>query len=279
MSDFTVNDTMSQIRYELDDREIYNDIRSEIGILINETIVDADPTYSWKHWHRSILQAPGSLWLKMFTASQPNPTFWELIDESAKDTDGNPYYDYNIYIEDTDDDRIKGVFSKNTGSKVATIKYTLRYKYLTAERVTHEELIPETLRVRATDTTSILQYGRRVMNLTWSEGTEEGAMQVLVDNYLTRYKDPIARLMVVIKGSIDALRTQIITREISDRLTIVCAGLGLNTDFFINSITITDGPVGIPICTWGVEEQRPEEALTIFLIDTSQVDGAHIIGS
>ncbi len=45
MSDFTVNDTMAEIRYEIDEREIYNDIRSAIGIMITETVADADATY------------------------------------------------------------------------------------------------------------------------------------------------------------------------------------------------------------------------------------------
>ncbi len=281
MSDFTVNDTMARIRYELDEREIYNDIRSEIGILINETVVDADPTYSWKHWHRSMLQAPGTTWLRVFTASQPDPTSWGLINVSAHKLDNSPYYDYNVRIESTDDSRTKGVFSENTGSETAVIVYTLRYKYLTAERLTHEMLVPETLRVRATDETSIRQYGRRVMNLVWAEGTAESAMQSVVNFYLTRYKQPIARLRLTVKGITDTLRTQIITREISDILTVICDELDINEDAFINSIAAREVPItgGIPICIWVVEFQRPEELLTLFLTNTSLTNGPHITGS
>lgn len=280
MSDFTIDDTMAEIRYELDDREIYNDIRSEIGIMTTETVVDADPTYSWRYWRRTMtVPADGYIHMRVFTASELSPIGWELRSVSAKDLDGNAYYDYQIKIVSSDDSRTKGVEIINTGSEIMVIKFRLYYKYKTADRITHEELVPETLTVRATDATSIQKYGRRVMNLTWSEGTEDGAMQVLVNHYLVRYKEPIPRLMVIVKGTTDTLRTQIITREISDLLTVVCAEIGLNSDFFINSITLKDGPVGVPVCTWGLEEQRTEETLTIFVLDTSELDGPHILGS
>lgn len=281
MSEFTVNDSMAQIRYEVDEREIYNDIRSEIGILITDTVIATDPTYSYKHWHRTMLHAPGQTWIRMFTASQPNPTNWRLRWMSARDSDFNAYYDYDIYIEDTDDNRIKGVFSKNTGSKIATIKYTLEYKYKTAEAVTYEVQVPETLTVRATDGTSIRKYGRRVMNLTWSEGTSEDAMQSLVGNYLTKFKDPVARVKVTLKGITDVLRTQIITREISDLVRIVCSELGLYADCFIDSIAIREIPAsgGIPICTWICKIQTTYDLKTIFVLDTSELDGPHILGS
>ena len=89
---------------------------------------------------------------------------------------GEPYYDYNVQIVDTDDHRSKIVRVFNTGIYIAYVYYTLRYKYLSAEAITHEEVVPQTLRVRATSDASIQKYGRRVFNLTWAEGTEEGAM-------------------------------------------------------------------------------------------------------
>ncbi len=117
------------------------------------------------------------------------------------------------------------------------------------------------------------------MNLTWAEGTEEDAMQTLCDHYLTKHEEPLPRLRVRIKGTTDTLQTQIFTREISDLLTIVQDNLDINDDYYIDSITIQDGPADIPSCLWIVEKQRTEEALTLFLIGTSELDGPHVLGS
>ena len=116
------------------------------------------------------------------------------------------------------------------------------------------------------------------MNLTWTEGTSQSAMQVLVDYYLAKHKDPYARLRATLQGKTNALMTQFITREISDLVTVVCTRLEINADYFINSIAFDDGPVGIPTCTWILEAQRTEEALSIFTIGTSALDGAHVLG-
>ncbi len=281
MSEFTVNDTMAQIRYEIDDREIYNDIRSEIGILTSETVVDVDSTYNWKVYARRMTIPSGNLpYIRMFTTNLSNPITWKIGTNHAEDADGKAYYDYDIKLESTDDDRVRAAVIKNTGSKAMKIYFEVKVKYLATEQVTHEESVASTLAVRATDSSSITKYGRRVMNLTWTEGTGEKEMQSLVDHYIDRYAEPVARLTCVIKGKTDALRTQIITREISDLITVVCANLGLNADCFINSISISASPDSLlPVCTWGLEIQRTYELLTLFLLGTSELDGPHVLGS
>ena len=280
MSDFTVDDTMAEIRYELDDREIYNDIRSEIGVLESETIVDVDSTYSWKWWHRSLKLSPGQQVVVKYEGWS-NAISWKLGSYQHAATmpyeTTESYYDYSVKLSSSGDSATVTV--KNTGNSYCKVWYSVAFKYKTADEVTHEEQTPNLLTVRATDSTSITEYGRRVMNLTWAEGTEESAMQTLVDHALARYKDPVARINSTIKGSTDALRTQIITREISDLITVVCTNLGLNADCFINSISINDNPTGIPVCTWGLEIQRAYELLTLFKLDTSELDGAHVLGS
>jgi len=279
MSDFTVNDTMAEIRLELDDREIYNDIRSEIGIIESETVVDVDATYSWKVYARRMEVPPPFPHIRMFLTSLSNPISWKIGTHHAEDADGKSYYDYDIKLESTDDSRGKAVKITNTGSKTMHIYFEVKVKYKTSDTVTHEESVASTLAVRATGSTSIRKYGRRVMNLTWAEGTGESAMQSLVEHYIDRYVEPVARLSCVIKGTTDALRLQIIGREISDTITVICTNLGLNADCFINSITIKDGPTGIPVGTWELEIQRTYELLTLFKLDTSELDGAHILGS
>ncbi len=284
MSDFTVNDTMAEIRYELDDREIYNDIRSEIGILTSETVVDADADY----WRANFTRFPkvhaGSTTRLTFTADYTSPSDWSIKSHSATYLSSldpytrSPYYDYSIKMETIDGNRKKAVVITNTGSYNGSFRIVVWYKYLKTDKITHEEITPITLTVRATDANSIKKYGRRVMNLTWAEGTEEEDMQAVVNYHLTRYKEPVPRLICGIKGSTDALRTQIITREISDLITVICTNLGLNADCFINSISIRDDNLGIPNCTWGLEIQRTYELLTLFKLGISELGSTDVLG-
>lgn len=288
MSDFTVNDTIAEIRYEIDVREIFNDIRSEIGMLQPETVVDVDVTFSWKYWRRTPEVAPSAFpYQFIFTSSVLVPISWELRNVSAwyfVPVDGQlakdrfPYYDYSIVISDSSDDRTKAVEITNTGSQTARVRFELWYKYQSADQVTHEQLFPVTLSVRATDALSIRKYGRRVMPLTWVEGTDEADMQSIVEYYLVKHKEPVSRLRTTIKGTTDALQTQIFTREISDVLTIVCSNLDINADYYIEAISIHDGPA-FPTCKWLCEAQRDEEALTLFQLDTSELDGPHVLAS
>jgi len=280
MSDFTLDDTMAEIRYELDDREIYNDIRSEIGILTTETVVDADATYSWRVYARRMeIPATSQPYSRVFSTNIPNPISWKIGTHHAEDVDGKSYYDYKIKLLDSDDSRVKAVEVTNTGSKTMRIYFEVKVKYKTSDKITHEESVASTLTVRATSSSSIRKYGRRVMNLTWTEGTSEKDMKSLANHYIDRYAEPVPRLIATIKGITDALRTQIITREISDLITVVCANLGLNADCFINAISISDDPTGIPVCIWELEIQRTYELLTLFKLDTSELDGPHILGS
>lgn len=284
ITDFTVDDTMSQIRYELDDREIYNDIRSEIGILITETVLDTDPTYSWKWRHRSLRLAPGQQVVERFIANLDAiewklGTIGQVYARTMPYETSELYYDFSIILDVLADGNTALVTIKNTGSRNCKVWYAVAHKYLSADEVTHEEQVHVTLTVRATNAASIAKYGRRVMNLTWTEGTEEGEMQILVNHYVDRYVEPVARLRCTVKGSTDILRTQIITREISDQITVVCTNLGLYAECFINSISISDDPAGIPVCIWGLEIQRIIEYDTLFILDTGEIHGSHILGS
>lgn len=287
MSVFTLTNKSARIRYELGEREIYNDIRSDIGILKTQTVVDADPTYEWKWWQRLQKTEPSGVYVKLFKASVTSPIVWEVYAHSGTEVTSvypagiavGPYYDYAINLVTSSDLRVATVKIENTGTKHANIRYSVRYKYLATERITHEEFASDVLTVRATDETSIGKYGRRVMNLTWTEGTDETVMQSLVDHYLLRYKEPVARVKALVKGTTDTLRTQIYTREFSDLLTVICDELGLNADFYLDTISLRDSLVGIPECTWGLEQIRSYEESTLFVLDTSELDGLHILGS
>ena len=108
MANHTVDNTMANLTYEISEREIYNDVRSEIGVSTSETVIDADPTYSWKVWHKySGLPAPGYTIYRYFTATVATPLDWKVQNVSVNDWDWNPYYDYEYSLEDTDDSLTK----------------------------------------------------------------------------------------------------------------------------------------------------------------------------
>ena len=272
MATYTIDNSMFDLVCELSEREIYNDIRAEIGVTTSETIVDADTAYSWRYWDRqAALPAPGYTTFRYFTASMQDVSVWQLTSVSAHSYDMTPYYDYEITLIDTDDDLTKAVEIKNTGTGGYAIRFTVRYKYLSAEEITHEEFAYNTLQVRATDDTSISKYGRRVMNLQWPQGTEATDMQGIVDSDNERYKEPYARLILTMKGE-DATKQAIIYgAEISDTMTVTCDKLGLTaTDYFIDSIDINDN-VNIPTARFELVAERTVESTGYFVIDTDFV--------
>lgn len=102
--------------------------------------------------------------------------------------------------------------------------------------------------VAAEDATSQSAYGERTFRLAgkWLANTNKG--QDLVDYIVSRYKDPLAVVSITLVNASDALLTEILTRKISDLITIVATSsqtgpLGINETFFIEAIEhrISDG--------------------------------------
>ena len=277
-------DDVLDVVYELSDREIYNDIRSQIGITESstETIVDADPTYEWRYYTVNTgLPASWRTNIKKHVASY-NALSWKLDSHSAmyQDTDGSwkPYYDYSVWIEESDTDHCT-VHYKNTGSHYASLHYVLKYKYLASEGFSHEETSTtySTLTVRATDETSIGKYGRRVMNLVWPEGQAQTDMQSLVEWYLAKYKEPVATVRLTVVGGDDTKKAAILDSDYSQRDTVTLSALGLDTNFFIDRIEIRDDLKGMPMANLELVEVRPEEAKTLFRLGVSKLGSAHVL--
>lgn len=283
MSDFTVDETMAKIIYELSDREIYNDVRAEIGTINAETVVDEDPTYEWKVFLRSSrLPAYGECVLVSIEAAHDNASSWQLYNHSAywylPGYGYIPYYEYDIKI-DKSDSRWCIISICNTGAKAGGVSYYVKYRYKAGEGITHEEISYNTLTVRAKDDTSIAKYGRRVMNLTWPQGASENEMQMIANASLARYKEPVPVLHIMIQGKDDTLAAQIFTREISDVISVICDGLGMaSTDFYLDKISIRDSAAMIPRCAWLLTGKRTEEVAGYFTIDTDFIDGDKLIG-
>lgn len=284
MSDYTVDGSMAKIIYELSDREIYNDVRAEIGITKTETIVDEDPDYQWRVWKPYMPVEVAECNLRTYRADAHNAITWKLTVTAvyyytSDYRDRYPYYDYTCVIDESDSSHCV-IKACNTGSLGRCyVVFEIGYRYLASEGSTHEEISYQTLTVRAVDADSIAKYGRRVMNLTWPQGASDDEMRMIANAALARYKEPGPVLRVTMQGETDAVATQIFTREISDVISVICDELGMtSTDFYIDSISIRDTGVKIPMCTWLLTGQRTEEVTGFFTIDTDFIDGDKLIG-
>ena len=104
MSDYIVDDSMAKIIYELSDREIYNDVRAEIGIINTETVVDEDPDYAWRIWKWAVYIGGGQGFcrLRTYKADAYNAITWKLIIDDVSyhvEHADYPYYDYTCVID------------------------------------------------------------------------------------------------------------------------------------------------------------------------------------
>lgn len=91
---------------------------------------------------------------------------------------------------------------------------------------------------------SIAKYGLHPYSpSTRQEITEEQAIQ-LADNIIRYYKDPRPMIVFDVAGTDGTIQLQQLTRQISDRITIVDDQTGVNDDYFIERIAhrITAGP-------------------------------------
>ncbi len=91
----------------------------------------------------------------------------------------------------------------------------------------------------AEDTASQTAYQKRVYRLDGKYLTNASTAQEFCNWAVGRYKDPGAEISVTIVNEDTARLTQILSREISDRVTIVNTELGLSDDFYIDYMTHT----------------------------------------
>jgi len=286
MSLATFDDTMLDITLELDDREIYNDIRSQVDV----TVITPGDT-SWTTWTKDD-QA-----IKIFndeTLSPSSSASYTLYPRTGTSAEvwGTPvvearYYAVNVFTDVSPTVVVTAstynyiTFTVYNNSPAYTMyldtaKCTYTGKYY--EKVVGNSTTgTETLTVRATDATSIALYGRSVMNLTWPLGQTHEQTEALAYSYLARYKDPVIRVKMTIIGKTDALIEEIYTRDISDLITVINTSLGLNADFYINKMDIYHDPFGLPTAEWTLEYQRTNETYTLFTLDTSELDGTHVL--
>jgi len=241
----------------------------------------------------------GVIWLDTWISYATRPVEYGWSEAECESQDGTWYEPYSSYpsacyfpdIADTIG--IRFISRSNTG---ATVKITnpygyeikvvakALYKYLAQEAIAGPVTIhteTRTLRVRATNVASIRKYGRRVMDLVWPLGITQVTMQSIVDSYCERYCEPVSFAAMTLEGSTDARITSILDMDIDDKHRIIHPGLSMDQEFFVNSVNVMFNREGTGLLTgtFSLEEVRAMEETMFFILDVSQLDGAHVLAS
>jgi hypothetical protein len=87
---------------------------------------------------------------------------------------------------------------------------------------------------KAEDTTSQTAYQKRTLTIDGKYMTDAALAQDLSNYAIGKYKDPRAELSLSLINQDAATLTQILSREISDRITVVNTKLGISADYFID---------------------------------------------
>lgn len=291
----TFDNNMARLIYELDDREIYNDVRSQIDVTETETntVIDSEAVYGEDEGRfqgrnlgaasRDVIinAATGDTRVTWLGASclSAYSRFFGVSQSWCEDLGGvwfgpdDPtFFVYNrsrCYLNNLTAQVVTDIISESDASCTVRIlnqsavsidDYTIVARYTKLDRpiMSHEasEATLLTLMVRATDDISILNYGRRVMNLTWPLGQTQVQMQSLVDAYRDRHCEPVARLTMTLIGDDSFKVTQILTRKISDCVTVINTQLGLSAKYYINAIDFNKRVDGLLIASFILEEAR-----------------------
>ncbi len=128
--------------------------------------------------------------------------------------------------------------------------------------------------VRAMDAGSITAYGRVETKLEGKFYPSLMVAQDFVDYVKDEFHEPVAEVTVSLINGTDALTTQILAREISDRVKLVSTLLGLNEDYFVEKINHEIEPPAIHRCTWVVTKCT---ARTFFTLGISALGGTHVL--
>jgi len=250
------DDTMVDIAYDYSPRNVYNEVRATVTPWEEQTIatlwtleenptLDVGETKTW--WGDASVSGA--------------PVFVDAWTTPAAGTD------YIIHSE------ADGAGDVETGNvTVATSKFAKSIKIAITNDATHVVYVT-TLQARGTyyddltkvsrkseDATSQGLYQKRTLPLDGKYLTDSDKAQDFCDYGIARFKDPQAEVVVTIVNKNATNLTQILSREISDRITVRNTKLGLDADFFINKMEHEVGPGGKRhLCRWYIVDAENED--------------------
>jgi hypothetical protein len=88
------------------------------------------------------------------------------------------------------------------------------------------------------EVSSIPKYGRRSMRFNSPIGASNEVVEGLVSDALDRFTEPVPNVTMVVVGSTDELIEQILTRKMSDKITVQLPVMFLDQDFVIDGVNV-----------------------------------------
>ncbi|MBA7694057.1 hypothetical protein ES703_102658 [subsurface metagenome] len=257
-SQATFDDTMVDIFYDYSARKVFNEIRATIT--------------PWE------LKTIAELWRLEETPSIENGetiTLWgnfEFFADAITTPVATTDYTANSAADGGGDDETANVTI--TMSKLAkAVKLVIQNDaahivYITFFRVRGTYYDSETkLSRKSEDATSQGLYQKRTLSIDGKYLTDADLAQNYCDYALGRFKDPQADIVITLINKSSTLLTQILSREISDRITVKNTELGLDRKYFINKMEheITQGGT-VHRCRWYLVDAENED---FWLLDYS----------
>jgi len=231
-SQATFDDTMVSIAYDYSARNVYNEVRAtvtpwELKALTTLWVLEEIPSLAvgeTKTW-----------WGDASVAG--SPVFVDAWTTPVATTD----YTANSKADGSGDDETANI-------SIVTTKFAKSIKLAVTNNAAHPVYITK-LQARGTyyddqtkvsrkseDSTSQTAYQKRTLTLDGKYLTDADKAQDFCDYGIARFKDPQAEISKTIINKDSTNLTQILAREISDRITVKNTKLGLDADFFINKM-------------------------------------------
>jgi len=133
--------------------------------------------------------------------------------------------------------------------------------------------VTEQVDVTFTDATSIAAYGSRgIPGGLDAPFLDASTAAAIAQTYVQHYKTPLAQVHVVVDGADNTRLLQQLSRDVSDRVTVVASEPGINRAYFIEQITQEfELPLPWTTTTFGLEETpTPLVASSeVFILDSS----------
>uniref|UniRef100_A0A6M3IQ23 Putative tail protein n=1 Tax=viral metagenome TaxID=1070528 RepID=A0A6M3IQ23_9ZZZZ len=229
-SQATFDNTMSNIFYSLNPKNVYNIIRATVT--------------PWE------LQSSTTLWTLEEIPSIPigeSKTWWADASINGESVFVDAWTTLVASTDYTANSQSDGGGSDMTSdiavtlNKLAkTLKITLTNNgtsitYITllqARGTYYDDKTKVTL--KAEDTTSQDNYQKRTFKLDGKYMADTDKAQDYVNYAIGKYKNPRAEISMSIMNQDDTVLAQILGLEISDRITVVNDNLGLNSDYFVD---------------------------------------------
>jgi hypothetical protein len=233
--------------------------------IVNDVSFDVD--------ERNPESALGVVWSSELSYFVPNGTTYTIVAASS-----DPFYGMITPVSGTD-------YQLRSGSVNVTISRTQGLSTIISIAATGDSVIDglqvrgylvpvsRTVRATASDSTSITAYGRKAGPEDAGAASLEDAKAIAALAVAYR-KDPLPIVTFDVVGAtgLETRLTQNLARDLSDRITVVEAELGLNRAFFVENLTHRVREAGlVHVTSYGCEAVSTNSALddpsTIFTFD------------